>query len=328
MITVCGMLAGGEGGPFTYEHCISVRGDLVWARPPRGDCYLFNADEVRGKIVVMRRGGVSFTRKVNVAQEAGAVGLVCVGWDTTEEKYKPPIMRITTGEVPGDDLPSPRTLNVDIPCVYALQKLGPALQEGATAYLHFDAKSPPGWKAGCIYIKGEEQKTRNPEGEAKAQWNEADLTFDKGKTMVGSDGRVIALADSNKGAPPRQLKCEATKTATKSRRDCRVGILGSDVVMYGFKMMFGGTMWEIQKRYSDFDSLDKKLNSTYGLPPVGLPPKQWFGLSDPALIQFRHNTLTSYLQDCIKRPVLVLSTELQEFTNMPDEVVASVKRGG
>ena len=29
-------------------------------------------------------------------------------------------------------------------------------------------------------------------------------------------------------------------------------------------------------RYSDFDALDEVLNTKYGLPPAGLPPKKWF----------------------------------------------------
>jgi hypothetical protein len=41
-------------------------------------------------------------------------------------------------------------------------------------------------------------------------------------------------------------------------------------------------------RYSDFDLLDEVLNTKYGLPPAGLPPKKWFGLSNPQLIRNRH----------------------------------------
>ena len=43
LLPVCGMLAGPKGGPLGYDHCAPVSGELIWARPPRCDCMLFNA---------------------------------------------------------------------------------------------------------------------------------------------------------------------------------------------------------------------------------------------------------------------------------------------
>jgi hypothetical protein len=63
-----------------------------------------------------------------------------------------------------------------------------------------------------------------------------------------------------------------------------------------------------------------QLNDKFGLPPVGLPPKKWFGLSDPDLIQTRHKMLSVYINDCLKRPVLIHSRELQTFVEMPEDV--------
>ena len=54
-------------------------------------------------------------------------------------------------------------------------------------------------------------------------------------------------------------------------------------------------------------ALDRQLNDKFGLPPVGLPPKKWFGLEDAELIQMRHKVLLAYVQDCLKRPVLIHS---------------------
>ena len=77
-----------------------------------------------------------------------------------------------------------------------------------------------------------------------------------------------------------------------------------------------------------FDRLDNLLNANFGLPPVGLPPKQLFGLDDPEVIRSRHAVLAAYLKDCIARPVLILSQELQDFIEMPREVRERVRKGG
>jgi len=95
--------------------------------------------------------------------------------------------------------------------------------------------------------------------------------------------------------------------------------------MYKFQVSFGKTKWEIAKRYSDFDKIDNRLNDKYGLPPIGLPQKKWFGLTDPELINERHKHFCAYINDCLKRPVLIHSRELQMFVEMPPDVVEAVK---
>uniref|UniRef100_A0A7S4ULN7 PX domain-containing protein n=1 Tax=Guillardia theta TaxID=55529 RepID=A0A7S4ULN7_GUITH len=220
-----------------------------------------------------------------------------------------------------------RSLECNIPVIYILKCLEPALQNGGcTAFIHFDAKSPPGWKSGALYVQGETKKLRNPEGEAIAQWSDADLNFTDEKAMIGSNGQVVLLSAKDRSGPPKVLNCEPLNTHFKSRRDCKIGILGGDFALYEFRMSFGDVTWMISKRYSEFDALDNVLNTKYGLPPVGLPPKQWFGLRDPNVIQSRHDGFNLYLNDCIKRPVLVLSPELQSFCEMPEEVINSFKK--
>jgi hypothetical protein len=68
LLPVCGMLAGAKGGPLGYDHCVPISGELIWARPPRCDCLLFNAAECKGKLVVARRGGTDFNRKLLIVQ--------------------------------------------------------------------------------------------------------------------------------------------------------------------------------------------------------------------------------------------------------------------
>ncbi|EKX54720.1 hypothetical protein GUITHDRAFT_99376 [Guillardia theta CCMP2712] len=246
MIPVCGMLSGPSGGPSSYDHIHPVSGELIWARPSRADYVLFNAEDCRGKIVLVRRGGTDFTRKLSAVQAAGgAICMVVVGFNPDEKKYQRPICCVHTGAVGGDDLPPElRSLECNIPVIYILK---------------------------C-------------------------------------------------------LECEPLNTHFKSRRDCKIGILGGDFALYEFRMSFGDVTWMISKRYSEFDALDNVLNTKYGLPPVGLPPKQWFGLRDPNVIQSRHDGFNLYLNDCIKRPVLVLSPELQSFCEMPEEVINSFKK--
>lgn len=87
-----------------------------------------------------------------------------------------------------------------------------------------------------------------------------------------------------------------------------------------------------------------QLNDKFGLPPIGLPPKKWFGLNEEELIVMRHKMLNEYIKDCLKRPVsspaclcagyarhstdratvwlqvLIHSRELQSFVEMPPDV--------
>ena len=187
--------------------------------------------------------------KLLIVQEAGAVGLVVVGWDEKEDKYMRPICSLTTGPVDAEDLAlGTVNLSVNLPVVYMLKKLEAGLHEGASSFLHFDAKSPPGWKGGAVYVKPPEKKLRNSEGEAQAQWSDADLNFSKERSMLGSNGKVITLSEEDRKAPPKQLKCTLLNTSSKSRRDCKIMIGGAEVTLYHFRLCFGDIEWEIIKR--------------------------------------------------------------------------------
>jgi hypothetical protein len=60
--------------PLSVEDVIEA--PLIIADPVCGEHSLVNADQIRGSIVLMERGGVSFAQKVKQAQESGAVGLI------------------------------------------------------------------------------------------------------------------------------------------------------------------------------------------------------------------------------------------------------------
>lgn len=70
-----------------------------------------------------------------------------------------------------------------------------------------------------------------------------------------------------------------------------------------------------------------QLNDKFGLPPIGLPPKKWFGASDDETVDMRHKMLLAYINDCLKRPVLIHSKELQNFVDMPQDVCDAVSKG-
>uniref|UniRef100_A0A7S0EBX0 PX domain-containing protein n=1 Tax=Hanusia phi TaxID=3032 RepID=A0A7S0EBX0_9CRYP len=173
---------------------------------------------------------------------------------------------------------------------------------------------------------------RNPDlrkEDAKPQFRDEDFDFgSKKKQMVGSQGQIIELdgQDDSKSEAPKQFKAQIAGTEQRPGK-WMMEMLATEYTVYKFTICFGKHKWEISKRFSDFDKLDNRLNDKFGLPPVGLPPKKWFGLTDPELILERHKILLTYINDCLKRPVLLHSRELQQFTDMPPEVVDIVTKG-
>ena len=170
---------------------------------------------------------------------------------------------------------------------------------------------------------------RNAEGEAQAQFRDEDFDFGgKKKQMIGSEGQIINLDDTAEEAkePPKVFKAKDAGTVQRQGK-WMMDMLSTEYTQYKFTICFGKQRWEIAKRFSDFDKLDNRLNDKFGLPPVGLPPKKWFGLDDAELIMERHQVLIAYLNDCLKRPVLLHSRELQDFAEMPEDVVKAVTKG-
>ena len=194
-----------------------------------------------------------------------------------------------------------------------------------------EAAAPPAQEAAAPPQEGEPKKKhlRNAEGEAQAQFRDQDFDFGgKKKQMIGSEGQIINLdgGDEEEKEPPKVFKAKDAGTVQKQGK-WLLDILSTEFTHYKFTMCFGKQRWEIAKRFSDFDKLDNRLNDKFGLPPVGLPPKKMFGLDDPELIMERHKVLIAYLNDCIKRPVLLHSREMQDFAEMPEDVIKAVTSG-
>ena len=148
----------------------------------------------------------------------------------------------------------------------------------------------------------------------------------KSKQMLGSDGTIIDLDDSGPKEPAKVFKARDAGTVQRQGKSF-FDLISKEYTLYKFTLSFGKQKWEIGKRFSDFDKLDNRLNDKFGLPPVGLPAKKWFGLDDAELIMERHKVLIAYLNDCLKRPVLLHSRELQNFCEMPEDVIHVITKG-
>lgn len=171
---------------------------------------------------------------------------------------------------------------------------------------------------------------RNAEGEAQAQFRDEDFDFGgKKKQMIGSEGQIINLDEHGEAEAQEDKRGFKAKDAGTVQKQGKwmMGMLETEYTQYKFTVCFGKQRWEIAKRFADFDKLDNRLNDKFGLPPVGLPPKKWFGLDDAELIMERHKVLLAYINDCLKRPVLLHSRELQDFTEMPEDVVFAITKG-
>lgn len=78
---------------------------------------------------------------------------------------------------------------------------------------------------------------------------------------------------------------------------------GKNNVMF-FKVIFGfikgNKRWALEKRYSEFDQLDKTLKENYPNIP-SLPGKTLFKMSDSASIENRRKVLNEYMKALINR---------------------------
>jgi len=146
----------------TFLHISTVTAQLVWARPIYADQPLWNAAECRGKIVAILRGPkapappCNYSIKLYHAQEAGAVGVIFVDYDSFAAFTVVP--RVENGPIcRGGPI-----LAVRIPCFLTLNKLAGVLQEGASHTLMLaqgvPAHVPAGWKIGFIFCRWQEHR--------------------------------------------------------------------------------------------------------------------------------------------------------------------------
>jgi hypothetical protein len=108
-----------------------VTARLIWARPIHADQPLWNADEVRGKIVACMRGprppakACSYNMKLYHIQNAGAVGVIFVDYDPNGG------FNVIPRAASGPLWPGGPHLEIRIPAFLTLNVMAGALQEGA-----------------------------------------------------------------------------------------------------------------------------------------------------------------------------------------------------
>ena len=187
--TAACMRAGDDARKNDYGHIKSLHGKVAFAVPFRAQRALLNSKRLRGKIVVVQRGGCPFSHKLLHVQEAGAVAMVIVGIDNRDRFSE--VVQISQGRLtarPGlagssqggesaasaSPLQSPSFapfLRVRIPVMYVLGKDEHQFQDGMLCRLTFlprTPRTPECWFLGSIdipqqtcYAEESEESTSN-----------------------------------------------------------------------------------------------------------------------------------------------------------------------
>jgi hypothetical protein len=119
----------------------------------------------------------------------------------------------------------------------------------------------------------------------------------------------------------RKISCYAKGHDTVRHQCC--GALNSHYTLYTYCLSDGVNNWEISKRYSDFDALDKDLQNRYPkrmLKIDRIPRKSKFNALKPRNIEAREKGFDNYLQQLMHEGELLASPELREFLEIPLEV--------
>lgn len=97
---------------------------------------------------------------------------------------------------------------------------------------------------------------------------------------------------------------------------------GSKTNVVFYKMVLGfqknNKRWVLEKRYSEFDALDKVLRESYSSLP-SLPGKTLFKLSDLKQIESRKKTLNEYMKALINRRDLRTCTFFRKFIDLDNQ---------
>ncbi|KAK8782891.1 sorting nexin-24-like [Amblyomma americanum] len=90
---------------------------------------------------------------------------------------------------------------------------------------------------------------------------------------------------------------------------------GRRYIVYCVEVTVSGVCHRLERRYSTFHSLHKKVKRMLGSQaPSGFPPKRLRGLN-PKLLEQRRAGLERYLQDLVRIPAL--SSQLLSFLEVP-----------
>mmetsp|Transcript_54383 Transcript_54383/g.127126 ORF Transcript_54383/g.127126 Transcript_54383/m.127126 type:complete len:185 (-) Transcript_54383:88-642(-) len=121
-----------------------------------------------------------------------------------------------------------------------------------------------------------------------------------------------------------KLQCFSKGSENVQQSCCAV--FNTEFTVYNFCVGDGAHKWNIQKRYSEFDALDRELQNRFPKKMIKidrLPSKAVFGSMSPSRIANRQKCLDSYLKSLLKEAELVSSPELHEFLEIPLEAAIS-----
>ena len=91
--------------------------------------------------------------------------------------------------------------------------------------------------------------------------------------------------------------------------------------------MVSGLVWTVDRRYSEFNNLNKDLGRQFGsVRALTFPPKTWFSRLATKTVEHRRTELNRYLSDVIQ--LQLRPRELNEFLELSDHVHADGEEGG
>ena len=99
---------------------------------------------------------------------------------------------------------------------------------------------------------------------------------------------------------------------------------GKNVVFYKVEIGFQKNQrtWSMEKRYSDFDTLDKAIKDVYANLP-SLPAKTLFKISDKKQIEDRKVILNTYLKEIINRKDMRTCMTFRKFIDLESNLPIS-----
>lgn len=122
----------------------------------------------------------------------------------------------------------------------------------------------------------------------------------------------------------RRIQC-VSKGHDNVKHQC-CGAIKVSYTMYTYCLSDGENRWEIQKRFSDFDALDRELQNNYPkrmLKVDKIPRKSKFNSMTPRHIEAREKGFDTYLKQLLRDGELLASPELTEFLEIPMEAALS-----
>ena len=98
---------------------------------------------------------------------------------------------------------------------------------------------------------------------------------------------------------------------------------GNEVVYFKIHVALGRRKWVLEKRYSNFDDLDKVMRLKHANLPK-LPAKTYFKLKTNEQIDARRASLHTYLQEIVNRLDMRTNSAFRQFLEIDEQIPESV----